>query len=75
MHNYKKLIPVLCIILLYVILVGLYVINPLSKDLSNKGLLIFPYAVIGLISFWKMKLFYGLWSIISVVLVMYYFVA
>ncbi|GAB3640850.1 hypothetical protein GCM10027423_14860 [Spirosoma arcticum] len=75
MHNYRKSIPVLLKILLYVILVGLYIINPLGKDLPNKGLLIFPYAVIGLISFWNIKLFYGLWSVASVALVVYYFVA
>ncbi len=75
MNTYKKLIPIISISLLYIILIWLYVANPLGKNLYNKEILIFLYAIIGLVAFWKIKLYYILWTVASVVLIAYYFIA
>lgn len=74
MYNYKQWAPVVLRILLYIILIELYVINPLEKNLTGKEMLIFAYTLISVVSFWKINLFYSLWTVASVVFIAYYFI-
>jgi len=73
MFNDKQLTMSVLKTLLYVILIGLYVVNPLEKQLPQLALLLFIYALIGLLSFWNKKLFYEVWCVVSIVLIGSYF--
>ncbi|WP_106139813.1 hypothetical protein [Spirosoma oryzae] len=60
--------------LLYVALLALYILNPLDKVLPDRRLLLFPFTVIGLVSFWRINLFFTLWIVVSAGCIAYYFV-
>ena len=60
--------------LLYVMLLVLYILNPLGKVLPDRWLLLVPFAVVGLVSFWQINLFLTLWIVVGAGFIAYYFV-
>ena len=74
MSEYRKGIGAVLMTLLYVALLVLYILNPLDKVLPDRWLLLVPFAIISLVSFWRINLFFTLWSVVSAGLIAYYFV-
>lgn len=74
MSEHRKSIIAVLITLFYVLLLVLYMLNPLGKVLPDRRLLLFPFAVVGLVSFWRINLFFTLWIVVSAGFIAYYFV-
>lgn len=72
MDSYRKMLP-LVMTLLGLIFLVLYVINPLHKNLDNRGQLLLLFALVAVASFWNKILYYSLWVLMILGLVIYYF--
>lgn len=73
MDSYRKMLPVVMTFLGLIFLV-LYVINPIHKNLDNKGQIVLLFALVAVVSFWNKLVYYSLWVILIVGLVIYYFI-
>jgi len=73
MDRYRKMLPVVMTFLGLIFLV-LYVINPLHKNLDNKGQIVLLFALVAVASFWNKLVYYSLWILMIVGLVIYYFI-
>ena len=73
MDSYRKMLPVVMTFLGLIFLV-LYVINPLHKNLDNKGQIVLLFALVAVVSFWNKLVYYSLWVLMIVGLVIYYFI-
>jgi len=73
MGSYKKMIPGVMIFLGLVFLL-LYIVNPLSKNIDNKGQLVVLFALVAIASFWNKTLYYTLWMLMMVGLIVYYLI-
>ncbi len=74
MSERRKSTVAVLVTLLYVLLLVLYMLNPLSKVLPDRWLLLVPFAVVGLVSFWRINLFFTLWIVVGAGFIAYYFV-
>lgn len=50
----------------------LYIINPLNKNVDNRGQLVVLFALVAIVSFWNKTLYYTLWMLMMVGLIIYY---
>ena len=74
MFKHRKSTVAVLMTLLYVMLLVLYILNPLGKVLPDRWLLLVPFAVVGLVSFWQINLFFTLWIVVGAGFIAYYFV-